>query len=294
MNGWRKWLRLLNITGTFTAALLLIGCEKSAGPDAPNVNNPNDNKAPGTPSVNNTPATPKAVNYDQPFDEAVITEVIDGQHFPPNVTLGGKKTGTLRAGVEELWSKIKLTAAAGTAIPYTVTLNTAEGPIEILLRPEIAPNHVRNFVALAHLGYYDGLCFERIVHQEANSDGVKSRLDLILAGCPTGTGDDGFGHIGYFVRSEFQQDMKHAEGTVGFWHEEDPDSAGTRFYITLGTAPVLDGKFTVIGLVTRGLDVVKKIAGAPLQSKDMYPDTEKPVKPVIIQKATLAPEIVEK
>lgn len=294
MVSWRKWLRVLNITGTVTAASLLIGCEKSAGPDAPKVGNSKDDQAPGALSVNNTPATPKAVNYHQPFDEAVVTEVIDGQHFPPNVTIGGKKTGTLRAGVEELWPKVRLADATGGAIPLTVTLNTAEGPIEIRLRPEIAPNHVRNFVALAHLGYYDGLCFERIVHQEADSDGVKSRLDLILAGCPTGTGDDGFGHIGYFVRAEFQQDMKHAEGTVGFWHEEDPDSAGTRFYITLGTAPVLDGKFTVIGSVTKGLDNVKKIAAAPLQSKDVYPDSEKPVKPVIIQKATLAPEIVEK
>ncbi len=290
MVGWRNRLGKRFVTAAFAGSLILAGCGKGGGPDAPKVDGNAANGNNGAGVVENS----ANVNFNEKFEEAVITEVIDGQHFPPNVTIGGKKTGTLRAAVEELWPKIKLTDPFGGPIAYTATLNTIEGPIEIELRPAIAPNHVRNFLVLTKLGYYDGLRFDRIVHQEAETDGMKSRLDLVIAGCPTGTGDEGFGHIGYFVRAEFQQDLKHAEGTVGFWHEQDDDSAGTRFYITLGPAPAFDGKFTVIGSVTKGLDVVKRIAAAPLQSKDVYPENEKPVAPVAIQNATLAPEIVEK
>ncbi|MCE9534182.1 MAG: peptidylprolyl isomerase, partial [Planctomycetes bacterium] len=114
-------------------------------------------------------------------------------------------------------------------------------------------------------------------------------------GCPTGTGDDGYGHLGYFVRAEFQTDLKHQEGTVGFWHEEDPDSAGTRFYITLGPAPALDGKFTIIGQVTQGLDIVKRIAAQPVQSADpTTAENEKPVKPATIKKVAIFPDVMEK
>ena len=293
MAGWQNRLRKLLVVVSFAGVLLLIGCGKDTGSDTPKVNSNGDAGANGSSTAH--PSTNNAnLNYNQTFEEAVITEVIDGQQLPPNVTIGGKKTGMLRAAIEELWPMIKVTDATGALTPCAVVLETSHGPIEIQLQPGIAPNHVRNFLALTRLGYYDGLCFERIVHQQAEIDGMKTRLDLVVAGCPTGTGDDGFGHIGYFVRAEFQLDLKHAEGTVGFWHEEDPDSAGTRFYITLGPAPLLDDKFTIIGAVSKGLDVVKKIADAPLLSKDVSPDNEKPVTPVTIQKATVAPDSVEK
>jgi len=182
--------------------------------------------------------------------------------------------------VEELWPKIKLTDATGKTIARTLLIETSEGPIEISLRPETAPNHVRNILALAELGYYDGLFFDRNVHQQADVDGDKSRFDLLIAGCPLGTGEDGYGHLGYSILAEFQPDLKHEDGTVGFWHEEDPDSAGTRFYITLGPAPALDGKFTIIGQVSKGLDVVKRIAAQPSRATiPLLPTTRGPFIP---------------
>jgi cyclophilin family peptidyl-prolyl cis-trans isomerase len=219
--------------------------------------------------------------------------VLEGHQLPPDVTFGGMKTGLLRMEIEESWRKIKLTDASGMPLPQTIRIETIEGSIEITLRPEFAPNHVRNMIALTRAGFYDGLQFERVVHQQSELDGQTTRLDMVIAGCPTGTGDDGFGHIGYFMRSEFQQHVKHEAGTVGFWHEEDPDSAGCRFYITLGPAPLLDGKFTIIGSVSKGLDAVHRIASAPRQSVDVSPENEKPIAPIAIKKASVV-ELADK
>lgn len=284
-----KSLRTATLVGIVGAALAAAcgGCSKSAAPEAPKAGDASLRVEPGAEARDSVNAA--AVNFEQRFEDAVITEVLDGHHLPPDLTAAGKKTAPVRVAVEKSWASIKLTDAAGKPIPYTLQVETADGPFEITLRPDIAPNHVRNFLALVQAGFYDGLQFERIVRQEVEIEGTKSRLDLILAGCPTGTGDDGYGHIGYFVRAEARPEVKHEAGTVGFWHEEDPDSAGCRFYITLGPAPILDGKFTVVGKVTSGLDVVRKIGSAPVQSPDSSPENEKPLRPVTIKKVTAAP-----
>ena len=228
--------------------------------------------------------------YSVPFAEAAITEEIpDGMHLPPDVTSSGKSTGLLRLAVEEEWPKVRLVSpATGELYPYRVVLATDLGEVEITLRPDIAPNHVRNFIALARVGYYDGLCFDRVVRQEADDGtGTVSRIDLLKAGCPLGTGEDGYGHIGYFLRPEFSESVKHEEGTVGFWHGPDPTSAGCRFYITLGPAPLLDGQFTVIGRVTRGMDVVRAIAARPVLDPESPFESETPKEPVVIRKAAV-------
>jgi cyclophilin family peptidyl-prolyl cis-trans isomerase len=299
MATWLNKLRNLAVATGFAGLLGLTstGCGKSSAPDhqqegGPSVAGPENPNAVENPGLD--PEQSATVNFNQSFEEAANTEVLEGHHLPPDVTFGGKKTGPLRAALEESWSKIKLTDALGRPVPYVLHLETSEGAIEIQLRPEFAPNHVRNILALARAGFYNGLQFERIIHQEAELDGQKSRLDMLIAGCPMGTGDDGFGHIGYFMHSEFRQNLKHSEGAVGFWHEEDPDSAGCRFYITLGPAPILDGKFTIIGSVIKGLPVVRKIASQPVQSPDMSPENEKPVNPTLIKKATITPEPMEK
>src|SRR5207244_7503839 len=133
-----------------------------------------------------------------------------------------------------------------------------DGSLTLALLPNVAPNHVRNFVALARAGYYDGLLFEHVIQQEG--DGPDARLELVEAGCPLGTGEAGIGHLGYWLPPEFSDKVKHEEGTVGACRADDPDTAGCRFYITLSKAPVMDGNFTVFGRVTSGLDVVRRIA----------------------------------
>jgi cyclophilin family peptidyl-prolyl cis-trans isomerase len=295
MTTWQKRLRNWAIAGAglaFGAA----GCGKSPAPEPTRAEvSGGEKKGDETPPTHTAekPESP-AANFNQSFEAAAFTEVLEGHHLPPDVTAAGLKTGPLRLAVEALWPKVKLTDAAGRPVPYVLRLETGEGSVEITLRPELAPNHVRNFLALAHACFYDGLFFDRNVRQEADVDGKKSRLEMLIAGCPTGTGDDGFGHVGYFLRAEFRPELKHEAGTVGFWHEEEPDSAGCRFYVTLGPAPALDGKFTVVGKVTRGLDVLQAIAAQPVQSPDSSPENEKPARPVQIKKVTITPPVMEK
>jgi cyclophilin family peptidyl-prolyl cis-trans isomerase len=280
------------------AGLLLggLGCGKSPAPTPSKFEAPPEEHGPalGNPSSTADTHDARAINFDQSFAEATITDVLDGQRLPPDVTMAGKKAGPLRAAIEESWSKIKLTDSSGKPIDYVLRLETSEGSIDIQLRPDIAPNHVRNLLALAQAGYYNGLVFERVVHAEAESGGTTNRLDMVFGGCPIGTGDDGCGHIGYFLRGEFQPNIRHEAGTVGIWHEDHPDSAGCRFYITLGPAPILDGKFTVVGCVVSGLDVVRTIAAVPVIDANSSPENEKPVRPIAIKKATVTPQVMEK
>jgi len=224
-------------------------------------------------------ATEDVPRYDQPFAQAVSNDPGDDQLPPPATTVGGKNTALLREAVEREWPNTKLSETAA----WTVTLETDLGPIEIRLRPALAPNHCRNLIALTRAGYYDGLRFDRIVRHDAESpDGQRSRVELVRFGCPTGTGDPGVGHLGYHLKSEFS-DAKHEAGTVGFDREKDASSAGVRLYITLKPAPALDGNYTVVGTVTKGLDVVERIAAGRLLPDD--PTGEMPERPVVIRRA---------
>jgi cyclophilin family peptidyl-prolyl cis-trans isomerase len=245
---------------------------------------PVDMPAPSPPATAE-PTLPSTNKYDQPFNQAVTDEVGPDQQLPPDRTIAGKSTARLREAVERAWPTVRL-AEAGKPLPCSVTLDTDLGPIEIALRPSLAPNHVRNFLALVQIGYYDGLRFDRLVHQEAEApDGTRSEIHLVRFGCPAGTGDPGVGHLGYRLRSEFS-DAKHEAGTVGFTRDADPSSAGVRLYITLAPAPVLDGSYTIIGRVSKGMGVVEKIAAGKLLPVDDDPTRELPEKPVVISKAT--------
>src|SRR5262249_21834591 len=166
--------------------------------------------------------------------------------------------GKLYEDVLRRWDKISFVNAQGQKLAYTVTLETELGKIEIDLLPDVAPNHVRNFLALIQAGYYDGLVFERVISEQSDA-GPGAKVELIEGGCPVGTGQPGCGSIGYWMKPEFSDDVKHEEGSVGACRGEDPESAACRFYITLSKAPVMDGEHTIFGKVTpRGLDVVRR------------------------------------
>ena len=124
------------------------------------------------------------------------------------------------------WDTIRFTDADGKKIGYVAQFHTDEGVVEIALFPEQAPNHVRNFIALAQAGYYDGLCFDRIRHERATT--ASSELQLLEAGCPLGTGDAGTGSIGYWLKDEFTpaDKMSHDEGIVGACRGEEADTRG--------------------------------------------------------------------
>jgi cyclophilin family peptidyl-prolyl cis-trans isomerase len=264
----------------FRGAMLLIAVILAGCADRPSTPTP----ATAQSSPADVPEAP-ANKYDQPFAKAVTDEVGPDQLPPVENTVAGKSTARLRERVERLWPTIQLAGPEQKPLPWVVTLETSEGTIEIALRPDLAPNHVRNFIALVRAGYYDGLRFDRIVNQAAETpNGIKSEIRLVRFGCPAGTGDPGVGHIGYRLKSEFS-DERHDAGTVGFTRDADPSSAGTRLYVTLAPAPALDGNYTIVGKVSKGMEVVQKIAAGRLLPAEADPAREMPERPVTIRKA---------
>ena len=118
------------------------------------------------------------------------------------------------------------------------------GEIVIEFFPDDAPKTVENFVTLAKKGFYDGLTFHRV------EPGF-----VVQGGDPSGNGTGG---PGYKIKAEFNK-QPHVRGAVAMARTNDPDSAGSQFYITLAPANFLDGKYTVFGKVVSGMDVVDKI-----------------------------------
>jgi peptidyl-prolyl cis-trans isomerase B (cyclophilin B) len=118
------------------------------------------------------------------------------------------------------------------------------GEIKFDFFPEDAPKTVENFVTLTQKGFYDGLVFHRV------EPGF-----VVQGGDPQG---NGMGGPGYKVKAEFNK-QKHVRGAVAMARSNDPDSAGSQFYIVLAPANFLDGKYTVFGIVTSGMDVVDKV-----------------------------------
>jgi peptidyl-prolyl cis-trans isomerase B (cyclophilin B) len=118
------------------------------------------------------------------------------------------------------------------------------GEIKFDFFPEDAPKTVENFVTLAKKGFYDGLTFHRV------EPGF-----VVQGGDPQG---NGMGGPGYKIKAEFNK-QKHVRGAVAMARSNDPDSAGSQFYIVLAPANFLDGKYTVFGIVTSGMDVVDKV-----------------------------------
>ena len=124
-----------------------------------------------------------------------------------------------------------------------ITLDNGQ-KIRIDFFPEDAPKTVENFVTLAKKGFYDGLTFHRIVPDF-----------VVQGGCPKGNGTGG---PGYQIKAEFNK-QKHLRGSVAMARSQHPDSAGSQFYIMLGSASHLNGQYTAFGRVTSGLDVVDSI-----------------------------------
>jgi peptidyl-prolyl cis-trans isomerase B (cyclophilin B) len=116
--------------------------------------------------------------------------------------------------------------------------------IQLEFFPQDAPKTVENFVTLAKKGFYDNLTFHRVV------PGF-----VVQGGCPKGTGTGG---PGYTVPAEFNAN-KHVRGSLAMARSQDPDSAGSQFYITYGAQPHLDNNYTVFGKVTSGMEHVDRI-----------------------------------
>jgi len=154
-----------------------------------------------------------------------------------------------------------------------VTIEMDSGnKIVIELYPEVAPNTVRNFLSLARSGFYDGTIFHRIV------PGF-----VIQGGDPEGTGRGGPGYSirGEFTANGFRNDLKHTRGVISMARTQDPNSAGSQFFIMVGDAPHLDGQYAAFGRVIEGMEEVDRIVSLPRGAMD------RPLNPPRIVKVTV-------
>ena len=125
------------------------------------------------------------------------------------------------------------------------------GSIVIELYPDIAPNTVNNFISLVKSGFYDNNSFHRLVP------------DFVLQGGDPkgdGTGGPGYSIKGEFSNNGFKNNLKHEKGIISMARGNDKDSAGSQFFIMLGTSNYLDGDYAAFGKVIDGMGIIDKIA----------------------------------
>jgi peptidyl-prolyl cis-trans isomerase B (cyclophilin B) len=147
------------------------------------------------------------------------------------------------------------------------TLHTSAGPVTVELFDDAAPKTVANFRKLSADGFYDGLIFHRVI-----------RDFMIQGGCPEGTGTGG---PGYTFEDEINEN-KIVRGALAMANA-GPNTNGSQFFIvTTDAAPWLDGKHTVFGRVTEGMDTVDSIEAAPTGAGD------RPTEPQVIERVELA------
>ena len=140
---------------------------------------------------------------------------------------------------------------------YRAVLETSAGPITIEFFPEKAPEHVRNFLRLAQVGVYDGMSFHRVVRGFAVQTGYPQTRG------PLTEKQQKFVRA---VKAELN-DTPHVKGIVSMAHGGDPNTAMTSFFIVTGTAPSLDGKYTVFGRVIDGMAAVDAIDQSPVNGE---------------------------
>jgi len=142
----------------------------------------------------------------------------------------------------------------------TAVIETKFGDIKLKFFPDVAPNHVNNFIELAKKGFYDGTTFHRVI------PGF-----MIQGGDPNSKNPDrskhGQGDPGYKLKAEFNN-KPHKRGTLSMARAGHPDSAGSQFFICVADSPFLDRQYTAFGEVVSGMDVLDKIVHQPRDKRD--------------------------
>lgn len=160
-----------------------------------------------------------------------------------------------------------------TGIEPIVTM-TMEGGDEVTIElyPDIAPNTVNNFISLIESDFYDGVIFHRVI------PGF-----MIQGGDPDGTGMGGPGYSikGEFNNNDFGNNLEHEVGVLSMARSQDPNSAGSQFFIMTEDSPNLDGEYAAFGKVLEGMDVVNEIVESETDQND------KPVEDQVIESMTV-------
>ena len=169
---------------------------------------------------------------------------------------GTNKTETPKPAAKE-----ETKPATAPATKEVAVVKTSEGEMVLEFYPDVAPNHVENFKKLAKKGFYDGTCFHRVIK------------GFMIQGGDPNTKDEskkdswGMGGPGYSVKAEFNS-KPHVRGTLSMARSNDPNSAGSQFFICHGTPSFLNNQYTVFGQLIKGDDVLEKIATTPTEGPD--------------------------
>src|SRR5258706_548091 len=155
-------------------------------------------------------------------------------------------------------------------------LHTSAGEIDIRFYPDIAPNHVKNFIDLAEKGFYNGTKFHRVIPGFMIQGGDPNTV----SGPPStwGTGDSGKN-----IDAEFNS-VSHKRGIVSMARSNSPNSASSQFFIVTSDSTFLNNQYTVFGQVTKGMDVADKIVNAPKGEQDR-PNNPTSIDKIVIRNA---------
>ena len=140
----------------------------------------------------------------------------------------------------------------------TITMKGG-GAIVMELYPEVAPESVKNFISLANSGFYDGLIFHRVI------------LGFMIQGgdpLGKGTGGPGYAIKGEFASNGFDNPLSHERGVISMARAQDPDSAGSQFFIMHADGNFLDGEYAAFGKVIEGIEAVDHVAGVETDAMD--------------------------
>jgi len=171
---------------------------------------------------------------------------------------------------------VTLSVRTFAADDEVAVVKTNMGTMVLEFWADVAPKHVENFKTLAKKGFYDGTAFHRVIK------------DFMIQGGDPLTKDDaqaarwGTGDPGYKIKAEFN-DKKHVRGVLSMARSQDPDSAGSQFFICHGNPSFLDGKYTAFGKLISGDDVLEKIATTETAPGD------RPVKKVVVESVKIVP-----
>jgi len=181
----------------------------------------------------------------------------------------------LTFGVATAQAPAPAAPAAKKALTAVITMEKG-GEIVLEFWPQDAPKHVENFIKLANEKFYDGQRVHRVepgfVVQFGDPQSKTKPMDDPKMGS---------GGPGYTIEAEFNK-RPFDRGVLGMARTNDPDSAGSQFFVMHGRAEHLDGKYTAFGKVTKGLEVIDKIVNAPRDESN-----DRPKEPVHIKKITI-------
>ena len=170
----------------------------------------------------------------------------------------------------------KAEAPATGSTDEVAVIKTSEGVMVAEFWPDVAPKTVENFKTLAKKGFYDGTCFHRVIKDFMIQGGDPNTKD------PAKEAMWGMGDPGYKINAEFN-DRSHVRGVLSMARSQDPNSAGSQFFICHGNPSFLDHQYTTFGKLIKGDDVLEKIATTPTHPPD------RPDKRMNVESITIVP-----